>query len=149
MAAPSIPRHRRTPRPAGRRGPQDWALWTHEQYRAADFVLVIASPAYKRRAEGTEAPGTGAGVIWEARLIRGEIYDRPDDWYRRILRVVLPGCSLDDLPDYLGGRTTTYYEVAPLTAEGAERLVRYLTDQPYETGTPIGTVPHLPPRPRD
>ncbi|WP_328308369.1 toll/interleukin-1 receptor domain-containing protein [Streptomyces sp. NBC_00442] len=134
--------------PAGE-APQDWALWTHEQYRAADFVLVIASPAYKRRAEGTEAPGTGAGVIWEARLIRGEIYDRPDDWYRRILRVVLPGCSLDDLPDYLGGRTTTYYEVAPLTAEGAERLVRYLTDQPYETGTPIGTVPHLPPRPRD
>lgn len=126
--------------------PQDWALWTHEQYRAADYVLVVASPAYKRRAEGTEAPGTGEGVIWEARLIRSEIYANPDGWYRRVLRVVLPGGSLDDLPDYLGGRTTTYYTVDPLTPAGAEKLVRYVTGQPYETGTPIGTVPHLPPR---
>lgn len=131
--------------PAGEE-PQDWALWTHEQYRSADYVLVVASPAYKRRAEGTEAPGTGGGVIWEARLIRSEIYARPDDWYRRILRVVLPGGSLDDLPDYLGGRTTTYYTVDPLTAPGAEKLVRYLTGQPYETGAPIGVVPLLPPR---
>ncbi|MGW1868490.1 SEFIR domain-containing protein [Streptomyces mauvecolor] len=114
--------------------PQDWALWTDRQYRAADFVLVIASPAYKRRSEGTEQPGTGAGVAWEARLIRKEIYDRTGDWYRRILRVVLPTCSLDDLPDYLGGRTTTYYTVDPLTAEGAEKLVRYLTGRPYDTG---------------
>ncbi|MGW2817476.1 hypothetical protein [Streptomyces sp. NPDC001415] len=131
--------------PAGEE-PQDWALWTDRQYRAADFVLVVASPAYRRRAEGTEEPGTGAGVGWEARLIRKEIYDRTDDWYRRILRVVLPGGSLDDLPDYLGGRTTTYYPVDPLTAEGAEKLVRYLTSQPYETIAPIGTVPDLPPR---
>uniref|UniRef100_A0AAU2V022 Toll/interleukin-1 receptor domain-containing protein n=1 Tax=Streptomyces sp. NBC_00003 TaxID=2903608 RepID=A0AAU2V022_9ACTN len=131
--------------PAGEE-PQDWALWTDRQYRAADFVLVVASPAYRRRAEGTEEPGMGAGVGWEARLIRKEIYDRTDDWYRRILRVVLPGGSLDDLPDYLGGRTTTYYPVDPLTAEGAEKLVRYLTRQPYETIAPIGTVPHLPPR---
>ncbi|MFD9632247.1 hypothetical protein [Streptomyces violascens] len=46
---------------------------------------------------------------------------------------------------YLGGRTTTYYRVDPLTSEGAEQLVRHLTSRPYETG-PLGTVPHLPPR---
>ncbi|WP_406505762.1 toll/interleukin-1 receptor domain-containing protein [Streptomyces sp. NBC_00212] len=132
--------------PAGEE-PQDWALWTDRQYRAADFVLVVASPAYRRRAEGTERPGTGAGVAWEARLIRKEIYDRTGDWYRLILRAVLPGGSLDDLPDYLGGRTTTYCPVDPITAEGAEKLVRYLTGQPYETGAALGAVPHLPSRP--
>ncbi len=126
--------------------PQDWALWTHHEYRSADHVLIVASPAYKRRSEGTETPGTGAGVIWEARLIRGEIYARPDDWFRRILRVVLPGGSRDDLPDYLGGHATTCYTVDPLTPEGAEPLVRYLTGQPYEIDSPVGPVPLLPPR---
>jgi hypothetical protein len=126
--------------------PQDWALWTHHEYRSADHVLIVASPAYKRRSEGTETPGTGAGVIWEARLVRGEIYARPDDWFRRILRVVLPGGSRDDLPDYLGGHATTCYTVDPLTPEGAEPLVRYLTGQPYEIDSPVGPVPLLPPR---
>src|SRR5207249_4138694 len=33
--------------------PQDWGLWVLEQDREADFWLVIASSAYRRRAEGT------------------------------------------------------------------------------------------------
>jgi hypothetical protein len=51
---------------------QDWPLWMLEQVRAADFVLIIASPAYKRRAEGGAAPDEGRGVQWEAALIREE-----------------------------------------------------------------------------
>ncbi|MFE3185390.1 hypothetical protein ACFXKR_31595 [Streptomyces violascens] len=42
---------------------------------------------------------------------------------------------------YLGGRTTTYYRVEPLTSEGAEQLVRHLTSRPYETGTPSAPSP--------
>ncbi|MEU3066857.1 SEFIR domain-containing protein [Streptomyces sp. NPDC006906] len=125
--------------------PQDWGLWMQHEYEQADFVLVIASQAYKRRAEGTEASGKGEGVAWEARLLRAEVYSRPD-WYSRVLRVVLPGGSRDDLPSFLGGHPLTHYIVDPLTTTGAERLLRYLTNQPYETEPPLGAVPRFEPR---
>jgi len=125
--------------------PQDWALWMQREYEQADFVLVIASQAYKRRAEGTEASGKGEGVAWEARLLRAEVYSRPD-WYSRVLRVVLPGGSRDDLPSFLGGHPLTHYIVDPLTITGAERLLRYLTNQPYETEPALGAVPRFEPR---
>ncbi|MFD6033521.1 TIR domain-containing protein [Streptomyces griseoincarnatus] len=125
--------------------PQDWALWMQREYEQADFVLVIASKAYKRRAEGAETSGKGEGVAWEARLLRAEVYTEPE-WYKRILRVVLPGGSRDDLPSFLGGHPVTHYTVDPLTAAGAEKLLRYLTDQPYETEPPLGAVPRFEPR---
>ncbi|MEH0555534.1 SEFIR domain-containing protein [Streptomyces sp. B21-101] len=130
--------------PAAER-PQDWALWMQREYEQSDFVLVVASQAYKRRAEGAEASGKGEGVAWEARLLRAEIYSQPD-WYSRILRVVLPGGSRDDLPSFLGGHPLTHYTVDPLTAAGAEKLLRYLTNQPYETEPPLGAVPRFEPR---
>ncbi|MFE2966898.1 toll/interleukin-1 receptor domain-containing protein [Streptomyces sp. NPDC059340] len=49
----------RLDRPAAER-PQDWAAWMQREFEAADHVLTIASPAYKRRAKGAEAPGVGA-----------------------------------------------------------------------------------------
>ncbi|MEU6274704.1 TIR domain-containing protein [Streptomyces populi] len=126
--------------------PQDWALWMHKEYRAADYVLVVASPAYKRRAEGTEIEGIGNGVAWEARFIKDEVYSDGHGWYRRILKVVLPGGSPGDLPAYLGGPAVSHYAIDSIDAEGVERLLRYLTRQPYEVAEPLGPVPHLPPR---
>jgi hypothetical protein len=135
----------RLDRPAAER-PQDWAAWMQREFEAADYVLTIASPAYKRRAEGAEAPGVGEGVAWEARLIKDMVYRNPTDWYERILRVVLPGGSREDLPAFLGGHTVTHYTVDPIDLAGAEKLLRYLTDQPYETEPALGSLPQLPPR---
>ena len=56
---------------------QDWAQWMTQEVRDADYVLVVASPEYKRRAEGDAAPDEGRGVQWEARLIRGALLHRP------------------------------------------------------------------------
>lgn len=39
----------------------DWAEWMTREVRDADRVLVVASPAYKRRAEGDAGPGEGRG----------------------------------------------------------------------------------------
>ncbi|PSM42578.1 hypothetical protein C6Y14_15380 [Streptomyces dioscori] len=135
----------RLDRPAAEQ-PQDWAAWMQREFEAADYVLTIASPAYKRRAEGTEEPGTGEGVAWEARLIKNYVYVDLATWYKRILRVVLPGGSREDLPAFLGGHTVTHYTVDPIDSTGAEKLLRYLTDQPYETVPPLGLRPDLPPR---
>ncbi|POX57108.1 hypothetical protein C3489_02355 [Streptomyces sp. Ru71] len=134
--------------PAGERR-QDWALWMLRGVRESRFVIVVASPQYKRRAEGDAAPGEGAGVQWEAGLLRTLVYTDPGAALERIVPVVLPGGSADDLPVWLGGPTRTWYGVEDFTVEGAEPLLRLLTDQPYETEPALGPQPYLPPRTED
>lgn len=131
--------------PAGERL-QDWALWMLRGIRDSRYVLTVASPEYKLRSEGDAPAGEGAGVQWEARLLRRLVYEDADASLDRIVPVVLPGGSADNLPVWLGGRARTHYTVDGFTLEGAERLLRLLTNQPYETEPPLGPVPPLPPR---
>ncbi|GAB2729530.1 hypothetical protein [Streptomyces bullii] len=126
--------------------PQDWTLWMQRQFVTADFVLVIASPAYKRRAEGTETPGVGKGVTWEAGFLRQYVYGESAGWFRRVLKVVLPGGSPGDLPAYLGGDTVSHFTVDPITVEGAEDLIRYLWKEPALREPRLGPRPRFPTR---
>lgn len=126
--------------------PKDWPIWMGREIRAANFVLVIASPAYRRRAEGDAAPGEGRGVQWEAFLIHEELYRNRAAGMRKFLPVILPGCSADDIPSWFGPTSTTHYAVSNYTVTGAEKLLRLLTNQPYETVPPLGRLPVLPPR---
>ncbi|WP_158263099.1 toll/interleukin-1 receptor domain-containing protein [Amycolatopsis sp. CA-128772] len=122
---------------------RDWALWRAQQIREADYVLVIASPAYRRHAEGRGDASEERGVQWETRLIRDAFFaDRHT--LERVLPVVLPGRSELDVPDFLG---TDFYPVSAFTVEGAEQLLRLLTDQPEIVEPPLGTKPQLKPRP--
>jgi len=107
------------------RGPQFWPRWMDESYRKADFVLVIASPTYKRRANHEEEPGVGDGVAFEADYILQQRY-RDRLWYRRILLVIFPGYSDADLPDFLGPGSVGHYEVDPDTGEGLPDLVDHI-----------------------
>jgi len=125
---------------------QDWAEWMTQEVRYAERVLVVASPAYKRRAEGHAGPAEGRGVQWEARLIRDLFYADQQDGLQRFLPVVLPGCSADDIPLWMGPAATTHYQVSEYTVAGAETLLRLLTGQPGETEPPLGVIPVLPPR---
>jgi hypothetical protein len=125
---------------------QDWPVWMLREVRAARFVLVVVSPAYKRRAEGDAASGEGRGVQWEAALIRDEVYAGREAALAKFLPVVLPGGSAADIPAWLGPTSTTHYEVTDFTVAGTEKLLRYLTGQPFETEPPLGAPPVLPPR---
>jgi len=125
---------------------QDWPLWMGKQIREADYILVIASPSYRERAEGRSGPDRGRGVQWEARLIRDAFY-ADQNAVNRFVPVVLPGQSEAGIPDFLAPASTTYYPVSDFTVEGAEELLRLLTDQPEVIRPPLGAVPLLPPRP--
>jgi hypothetical protein len=127
----------------------DWPQWMDRELREADWVLVIASPEYKRRAEGDALPGEGRGVQWEGRLIREHLYVNQDEGLRRVLPVVLSGCSADDIPRWLAPASATHYVVNDYTVAGAEKLLRVLTGQPWETEPPLGPVPLLRPRNED
>ena len=124
----------------------DWAQWMTLQVREAQWVLVIASPQYRRRAEGDAPPGEGRGVQWEARLIREVFYTNQKTGLRRVLPVVLPDCSADDIPFWLAPVSATHYLVSDYSVAGAETLLRVLTGQPRETEPPLGVAPVLPPR---
>jgi hypothetical protein len=125
---------------------QDWSLWMADEIRSADVILIIASAAYRERAEGGGDPDAGHGVRWEARLIRDAFYHDPRA-LDRFVPVVLPGQTIDGVPDFLAPHTSTVYEVTDFTVPGAERLLRLLTDQPDTVTPPLGQVPELPPRP--
>jgi hypothetical protein len=60
--------------PAG--PPQGWPAWSEAQVQDADFVLVACTANYYRRYELQEDPGTGLGVVCEARTIRQLLYNR-------------------------------------------------------------------------
>ena len=117
-----------------------------EQVRDARYVLVVASPAYKRRSEGLAAAGEGRGVQFEARLIREYFYRDQTAGIERFLPVLLPGASVEWIPDFLSPAAGTHYRVESMTVAGAEALVRVLTGQPYEVEPPLGQVPVLAPR---
>jgi hypothetical protein len=110
---------------AHRKGPQRWPWWMRKQYKAADCVLVIVSPAYKRRAEHEEVPGKGNGVGFEANLIINEVHRERDTWHERILLVSFPEHGSAHIPDYLEG--ATLYTLDPETGEGdLPELVDYI-----------------------
>lgn len=45
---------------------EGWALWSEKQIRDCNFVLVVGSRTYLRRAMRDESPGLGLGAAWEA-----------------------------------------------------------------------------------
>ncbi len=106
---------------------QDVTAWMRHEIQAADYVLAIVSPAYKRLAEDSEAASSAAAAL-EARLLRNELAHAPTDTSRRILAVVLPGHTLMDLPILL--RPFTPYIVGPITPAGAAPLLQRLTQRP-------------------
>lgn len=126
--------------PAAER-PQDWPMWMLREVRAADFVLVIASPEYRKRAEGDAKPDEGRGVQFEARLIREEVYREREAALEKFLPVVLPDASPDDIPAFLGPTTATSYRLTSVTVEACESLLRVLTGQPWEVEPPLGDRP--------
>ena len=125
---------------------QDWAQWMTREVRDADRIVVVASPEYRRRAEGDAGPDEGRGVQWEARLIRDRFYADQDAGLQLVLPVVLPGGSAEDLPLWLAPASATHYPVTGYTVAGAEALLRVLTGQPLgdRAGPGRGPAPAAP-----
>src|SRR5689334_8042518 len=54
---------------------QGWIRWMDQQVRDAQFVLVICTETYSRRAAGEEQPGTGLGATYETGSIQQLLYN--------------------------------------------------------------------------
>ena len=120
-------------------GGQGWTTWLAEELEAADFILVVGTSG------GPDPDGapTAFGSRAEAELIEKLLHTNRAVWYGRVLPVLLPGGSMDDLPGYLGNLSDNYYMVSDYTVSGAEALLRVLTDEPAQVEPPLGQVPVL------
>lgn len=106
------------------RGPPH--LWMIRQIRHADFVIAVASSAYRRLGDGEPCGYSHRGARSELRLLRELIYSDPDQWTRRILPVVLPEAGVDDIPLFLQPRSASHFVVLDLTAAGSADLLNVL-----------------------
>ena len=126
---------------------QFWPEWMSAQIRAAAFVIVVASPAYRERAEHRGDPTVGRGVRWEARQLQELLYQDGHTGLSKIVPVVLPGGRVEDLPDWILPFGGTTYQVRAFTSDAADLLIRYLTGQSLENIPPLGSARQRPPRP--
>ncbi|HEX5116169.1 MAG TPA: SEFIR domain-containing protein [Pseudonocardiaceae bacterium] len=124
---------------------KDWGSWALGHITSSDFVIIVASPDYQRVGDGVIATTDNPGAQSEAAVIRDLLHhDRPT-WTRKLLPVVLPGRSIDEIPTFLQPFSADHYIVSVLTEAGIEDLLRTLTGQPSRVRPPLGTVPNLPP----
>lgn len=109
----------------------EWPRWAEREVRSADAILVVASPDYRRRADDEQCPdGSGRGLIWELAFLRELVYAHRQRHRDRIVPVVLPGRSPDDIPFFLGPAGGHRVVVPRLDRAGTDPLTRLLLHRP-------------------
>lgn len=122
---------------------EDWTRWGPAQVADSDFVLIIASPAWKKAWIGDGDPERNKGLRAEADAVRSiEQAGRPE-FQKRVRLIMLPGSSDDDIPVGMHGIARHY--VSGFEQADLEELLRDLTDQPKFVKPPLGEVPVFPP----
>ncbi|KDN16401.1 toll/interleukin-1 receptor domain-containing protein [Amycolatopsis rifamycinica] len=126
---------------------KDWGSWATGCIENADFVLIVASPRYRHVGDGVVATSDNRGVQSEAALLRDRLHRDRAVWTAKLLPVVLPDRSIDEVPLFLQPYCADHYLVSALTQAGIEELLRTITAQPGHVRPPLGEVPVLPPYP--
>src|SRR5713226_5853673 len=80
--------------------PEGWPRWMAAQIRDADYVLVVYTEIYKRRATGEEGPGRGLGATWEGQLITQGIYEEGGR-NTKFIPIVFEEGDARNIPDFL------------------------------------------------
>src|SRR5690606_17509613 len=112
---------------------QGWARWMVDELAAAQFVLLVVSEGYRKKAEGQVPRGAGLGVKWGSHLTIQEIYE-VDARNEKYIPVLPQGITDAAIPQAL--RAWTYYR----WPESSEGLLRRLLEQPKVVPAPLGPV---------
>jgi tetratricopeptide (TPR) repeat protein len=120
--------------------PEGWSAWMDRQLDEADFVLVVCTEGYYRKAKAGMRPTSGRGVKFESVLIVNDLYEAAM-WNERFIPVLF-----EDLPGDLILRPLRGYARYRADEEkGYEALLRHLTAQPAHPRPAPGAIPNLPP----
>ncbi len=115
--------------------PQGWPIWMERQISDSDFILIVCTEVYKRRADGKEEYGKGRGVIWESILTTQYLYNAATN-NTRFIPVLLEKSHVEFIPLHL--QPASYYCIAG--HGGYEDLYRRLTNQPKIVKPPLGKL---------
>lgn len=122
---------------------EGWPRWTRNQIQQAEFVLMVCTETYKRRFEGSEPFGHGAGSKWEGAIITQELYDS-EGRNIKFIPVVFDHDDIKHIPTEMRGGT--YYILNSETEY--DDLYRHLTNQPKAVKRELGRLRSLPPKSR-
>jgi WD40 repeat protein len=121
---------------------EGWPAWMDRQLDEADFVLVVCTAGYYRKAKAGRRPAAGLGVRFESVLILSDLY-HDGMWNERFVPVAFEEVAaaqiLRPLRDYTRHRVDR--------EDGYEDLLRQLTGQPRVRRPEPGALRTLPPRP--
>jgi tetratricopeptide (TPR) repeat protein len=127
---------------------RDWFLWMIDQLRLADYVIVVASPQYRAASDGNVPADCHRGVQTESAVLRNYLYHDRATWTRKILPVILPNRSVDEIPLYLQPHCASHYLIPKITTSGVRELAKVLTPgsvpdtpEPAEAGTHWSAAP--------
>jgi hypothetical protein len=124
---------------------RDWYTWMIKQVTEADYVISVASPKYRQAADGDAAPGEHRGAQSEAALLRDLLHADRRTWVPKLLPVVLPGSTVEDVPLFLQPHCADRFEVSDLTQAGVKDLVDHVSGQPAHIRPDLGPLPVQPP----
>jgi hypothetical protein len=105
---------------------RSWTDWTNIQIGNADYVLVVASPMYRAASDGELDSSVHRGVRSEYDRLTDELHRDRATWLKKILPVVLPNRSQDEIPRSFAPYTHDYYQITDLTEAGAAQLLLVL-----------------------
>ena len=126
---------------------QDWYAWAIREMTDADFVIVIASERYRVTGDGNGPHSENRGIQSEAALLRELVYAERATWLPKVLPVLLPGRTTEDIPLFLQPHTATRFTVTSFDTTGAEELLRAILRQPGYLPPEVDPErPALPPR---
>jgi hypothetical protein len=123
--------------------PVDWTRFGQRGIVNNQRVVVVLSKAWAERWDGTNPPTEGAGAAREADSLHGLFSRNQQEWQDKLVIVMLPGVSLEDLPPDLD--RVARAELDPSDQDSYQDLLRILTGQPRYEKPPLGTIPELPP----
>jgi hypothetical protein len=125
---------------------RDWYAWAIQEMTDADFVLVVASPQYRIAGDGNDLNTDHRGVRSEAALLRELVYAERTTWLPKILPVILPGHTVDQIPLFLQPHTASRFHITAFDTDGADDLLRVLLRQPGHIAPEVAAArPTLPP----
>lgn len=126
---------------------QDWYTWMIREVKAAEYVIVIASPEYKRVADGDVPVGSRHGGKEEAAILRDFLQSDREVWLKKLLPVVLPGHTTTEIPVFLQPYSADHYTLDRISSTGVEKVLRVLYSiseyVPPPLGSPSATVNKL------
>jgi hypothetical protein len=119
----------------------DWTRWGPRAAQDRDLVLVAVNRAWCDRWEGRNNPCVGAGAVAEADVLHGQFDKNQDGFQRRVVLILLPGASEQDIPD--GLRRLRRVQIDDCRAATMTALARQLRNEPDYVPVHLTPAPDL------